>query len=207
MVLLGLGTTVASAWICAALPAASRAPRLVQLAARGDDPEAWLVFVDERPGATRVRRLFRGVDASVFEQRAPWWFPERWTRRRHDVADELIVASGWPFPCLAVAFPARGGPVYFAIDDPAWGIALPPDPAPISSDHEPRGLPLWPIALPLAVDVLLHASAIGTIVLLAGATPRWLRSRRGRCPACGYDRRGDDASVCPECGQEPPAGR
>ena len=51
-------------------------------------------------------------------------------------------------------------------------------------------VPYWPVALAAAVLPLTRASR---------AARRSLRSRRGRCPVCGYDLRASP-DRCPECG-------
>jgi hypothetical protein len=41
-----------------------------------------------------------------------------------------------------------------------------------------------------------------SVMLLVGREPyiRWRRRRNNQCPTCGYDRRGNTSSTCPECG-------
>jgi len=63
-------------------------------------------------------------------------------------------------------------------------------------------LPLDPIPLGLALDVLVWGLAVALLgaafVEIRGA----LRRARGRCQACAYDRRGIHGP-CPECGESP----
>lgn len=60
--------------------------------------------------------------------------------------------------------------------------------------------PLWG---GLLVDTGLFGACWLAMIATPGAVRRLVRRRRGRCPACGYDRTGLEAQVaCPECGGE-----
>lgn len=58
--------------------------------------------------------------------------------------------------------------------------------------------PVWP---GLILNTLLYALLPASVAVAFVALRRRRRRRRGHCPACGYDRRGDTAAVCPECGR------
>ena len=63
-----------------------------------------------------------------------------------------------------------------------------------------RTLPLaliWPGFL---IDTLFYAALWLGLIVGFGATKRALRTRRGLCPKCKYDLRGDLDAGCPECG-------
>jgi hypothetical protein len=61
-------------------------------------------------------------------------------------------------------------------------------------------LPLRPIWPGFAVNTVVHAAAIGVLVVLGSRVRRMMRRRAGSCPRCGYDLRGGPARACPECG-------
>ncbi|CAG0966581.1 hypothetical protein PHYC_01017 [Phycisphaerales bacterium] len=72
----------------------------------------------------------------------------------------------------------------------------------------PRGrimFPLRPIWSGLAADVAVFGAGWFAIVVVAGGVRAVVRRARGRCPGCGYDRRGlpDAIAPCPECGLAP----
>ena len=59
-------------------------------------------------------------------------------------------------------------------------------------------LPLWP---GFAINTAFYALLLFLTWRVPFFVHRTLRRRRGRCPACGYDREGLDAgAACPECG-------
>ena len=64
-----------------------------------------------------------------------------------------------------------------------------------------KALPLMPIPTGFAANTAFYAAAWGSIALGAVGARRLHRSRRGRCPRCGYDLRGLPVPGCPECGR------
>ena len=63
-----------------------------------------------------------------------------------------------------------------------------------------RHVPTRPIWIGLLFDSLLYAVLFWSILAGLHATFRSSRLKRGRCPACNYNLRGDSAGGCPECG-------
>ncbi len=59
-------------------------------------------------------------------------------------------------------------------------------------------LPLRPVWPGFAVNTLFYASVAWVALTAPGSVRRWRRTRRGRCPACGYDM--SRLNTCPECG-------
>lgn len=115
-----------------------------------------------------------------------------------------ILATGWPAPSMWASFDQQPSPNYWWFKS-RNGIVIAP--APAFPDHftllapRERVLPLR-IVWPGFILSAMFWSACWTVVLLL---PLWirrtLRKRRGRCLACGYDRRGHGtAERCPECG-------
>jgi hypothetical protein len=70
-----------------------------------------------------------------------------------------------------------------------------------------RVLPLRPVAFGFAINTLFYAAVLWMLFAGPGAVRRLVRRKRGRCPGCGYDLRGQvtiaaPGSRCPECGAE-----
>ncbi len=62
------------------------------------------------------------------------------------------------------------------------------------------GLPLRPIWPGLVVNTVIYAAFLWAPPRLPFALRRFVRVRRGLCPACGYDLRHAEHQACPECG-------
>jgi hypothetical protein len=66
-----------------------------------------------------------------------------------------------------------------------------------------RGIPARVLPLGFALNTLLAAGVLLGVTETIGLARRRLRSRKGLCPPCGYDRRGLHVeAACPECGTE-----
>ena len=63
-------------------------------------------------------------------------------------------------------------------------------------------LPYRPIGLGLAINSLFYATILWLFVFAPFATRRFIRRKRGLCIKCGYDLRGAEHEVCPECGTQ-----
>lgn len=106
-------------------------------------------------------------------------------------------ATGWPWRAFASESwrrwtPAPGEPT----EELRHNIVL---------LNTPRGrvmLPLRPIWPGLLADVAAFSAVWLALLLATGAARAFIRNARGRCPACGYDRRGlpEPHGACPECG-------
>jgi hypothetical protein len=59
--------------------------------------------------------------------------------------------------------------------------------------------PLWAVAV-----VALTPASLWLISTWRRRRRQRLRALRGRCPACGYDLRGNNSGACPECGSPIP---
>jgi hypothetical protein len=104
------------------------------------------------------------------------------------VAEE---ARGWPMQSLlSFHFRGLGKPG----EEWAWHIGG------IQSSGLPRQLPLKPIWPGFAINSAINATALWLLVAALFAYRRHRRIKRGLCPACAYDLRGSDSSICPECG-------
>lgn len=63
-----------------------------------------------------------------------------------------------------------------------------------------RILPLAPLWLGLVGDTALFATTWWVLLCGISMTRRRIRTRRGRCPRCAYDLRGQRDAGCSECG-------
>jgi hypothetical protein len=63
----------------------------------------------------------------------------------------------------------------------------------------PRLLPTRFLTLGWIVDSAFYGALVLALTTGPGMIRRFLRTRRGACPRCGYDLRGS-SGVCPECG-------
>ena len=71
-------------------------------------------------------------------------------------------------------------------------------------------LPIRPRPLGFAVNTAMWAAPLWLLMLgRVGwrGVRRWTKRRTGTCAGCGYDLRGLDGAVCPECGHFHPAAR
>ena len=68
-----------------------------------------------------------------------------------------------------------------------------------------RVLPLRPIWPGFAINTIFYAATIAILWLLTlgpFTARRIIRRKRGHCVKCGYDLRGAEHEVCPECGAD-----
>src|SRR6185503_16154436 len=63
-------------------------------------------------------------------------------------------------------------------------------------------LPLRPVWPGFAANAIVFAAVCWMLFVAPSVLRKALRTKRGLCPACGYDLRGNAAgsNVCPECG-------
>lgn len=119
-----------------------------------------------------------------------------------------VIARGWPMQCLySIEFidhTVRGqGPRGEFIDQGA--IIIPALDRP-NSGYAPMkaiALPYLPIWRGFIVNSLMYAFAVSLPYLTWLVVRRFKRAnriRRGRCPRCAYDLRGNFAAGCTECG-------
>ena len=66
----------------------------------------------------------------------------------------------------------------------------------------PRALPLRPIPGGFAVNTLFYAAVLWLLIPGPFVLRRFMRVRRGLCPACAYPR--GESDVCSECGKALP---
>ncbi len=68
--------------------------------------------------------------------------------------------------------------------------------------YEIRALPLRPIWPAYAINTVFNATILSLVTLGPFTARRMIRRKRGHCMKCGYDLRGAEHEVCPECGRK-----
>ena len=179
------------------------------------DRTMWLVTLSKSTGARRVktRLLKANADPSVWiaavtpQDLADVGLP-RWSHLLHDLPGHdrrrgiTQNARGWPMLAMRYDGWSQGKRWRFTLPQP------PPAPSRIGGFDLryvwPSGpnviLPLQPIWVGFLGNTLCYASAWWGLCSTPAPIRRWVRRRRGQCPTCGYDLRGNVAEGCPECG-------
>ncbi len=106
------------------------------------------------------------------------------------------VRAGWPFRSLMAQPRQMGLPFKESIErgvfPPKWVYLLNPKPG--------RRIPLHPIWPGFAINTIFYAAILWLVILGPFTARRIIRRKRGLCINCGYDLRGTEHEVCPECG-------
>ncbi len=108
-------------------------------------------------------------------------------------------ARGWPRLSFWCAFETQDGSPRRPVVAIAGGLPFSPLNNGISSSDF-RCIPLRPIWRGVALNSLIYAGLWTAPVCIVPMARIGVRRRRGLCPRCAYDLRGDFASGCPECG-------
>ena len=192
-VLLGVVLTVGVAW---AATVWLQPPTQRQAIA---PPEHWPIAVPADWPAPTTAVVFDPGFASR-------WLSVRFTRGQTPGSGGWKLAhcydAGWPMLALRhyilVDYPARQSTVFesshYALQIPArisvapsfWGL--------------PRRLPTKPLWIGFVVDTAFFAGFTWLLLFAPSTLRRTIRTRRNRCPSCGYDTRRLD--TCPECGAD-----
>lgn len=131
--------------------------------------------------------------------RSMLWRESEWSAPIEDVASKMtkvdnysidVLESGWPLRCVA---------------GERWGeYHRPSGPIQSASGMFVAFGAQWPNRV-LWLGMVLNEVFYGAVIVLPFVGwiqgRRAIRRRRGRCPQCAYDLRGDLSSGCPECGQ------
>ena len=108
-------------------------------------------------------------------------FADGTTEVAHEPAE---VVHGWPLFALTSEWPVHGGWEDTAI---RYGDEV---------------LPMAPIWSGFAVNTIFYGAILWLLIPGSFALRRHIRRKRGHCLKCGYDLRGAEHEVCPECGAE-----
>ena len=109
---------------------------------------------------------------------------------------------GWPVRCVEGA-QWRSQVLPSLKDDRIVNDAALPLSSWVGSSLSPwRWLPLRPIWPGFAINTIFYAAMLWLLTLAPFTARRMIRRKRGLCIKCGYDLRGTEHEVCPECGKE-----
>jgi hypothetical protein len=125
--------------------------------------------------------------------------------KRYGFQTQMQDARGWPMLSMRCTFlRAWSGVGVRTRREVGGGLEMPPRilTSGSLSYRKARALPYIPIPLGFVVNTLSYAAFIGISITGALAGRRVIRRARGHCINCGYDLRGAEHEVCPECGQE-----
>jgi hypothetical protein len=210
---LGLATTFALAWYFGAFADwTDRHTVTSYLAPAQSKSSSVRVWQVEMPGA--LRRVIVTYGEAQWDHGKDYIPEEAWfdlrigpdTRfdtswgRLHDavvlktnVVQAVEDARGWPWLALS-----------------SWYNPDPPNPAnlhgaialdsALTPESPAKLLPYLPIWRGLFADTIVFAVPWALLLLAPALVRRRRRARRGACPKCGYDLRGNVGPRCPECG-------
>lgn len=210
---LGIVTTVAVAWFCAAFLELRQInfdfQSMTSLA-----PPCWVQSYYHRPGACRAASQFlpqRDSSFAFYVGQSKFWrkgcawctlpdFPpsNEWSTSRFKYEDR----RGWPFPALSYTIDAIDSelvtrPAMYRVTN---GIPLKPSKGKKDILLSCRALPTKPIALFFLADTGLFSLFWFASFQIPKLALRWMRKRKCRCLVCGYDRQHLVTNICPECG-------
>ena len=213
--LLGAIVNVAVAWGCAVRPY----PRVLFTSKvspwpsryyEWTSPDGFHTYIVERSdewGVSQLRMLAlmnrigpppQRLNDSQYRDLVPDWSAfakqEVWARPGADFLKEQ--ANGWPLLCLRLygsTIVGEGvtsrqlgmtGRLELPWFDRPWRNVVP-------------YLPIWP---GFAINTIFYAVILWLLTLGPFTARRLIRRKRGHCLKCGYDLRGAEHEVCPECG-------
>jgi len=129
-----------------------------------------------------------------------------------DFGVQEVWAAGWPRRALvAVTMPVQpiNSGVPFGI---SGALIVQTEPMPRQLERASVVLPFRPLWLGFVIDTLFYAAIWFGVFFGFASAKRFIRIKRGRCPRCGYDLRGQRLATsqeppansqirCPECGR------
>lgn len=229
-VLLACITTVATAWLLAAVVPIPMYPRRITRDWMGSDRRVWGAAEVKLPGAHDVwwddlSSSFTGTpEESLAAARAqheqlaadrrgtdqhmrvavgpPSWGSFAGGRAGPASTIGSDTAYGWPIPCLW--FSVRSATLQSAqgsqLVNETLVGAIPIAGEPSARGRDFRALPYLVRWPALAMDLAFWTAAWWLLITIPLALRRRARLRRARCPSCGYDLAGIAPRTCPECG-------
>lgn len=203
---LGAISTVALAWLCAAVVNPAACEAVFDHTAR-DDGGTDVRVIQRGFGHSRINRA--KVDELVLDPGGGI----RTARWSSDSAALSQSRAGWPLRCFACDNPSD---VALTLKASAMRVQTGGPNAPVIRGGWPltdftggsfggawRAVPFRPIWLGLVGDVLIHAAMWFTLIFGFATVRRSRRRHAGRCQGCGYDLRSSGVAHarCPECGR------
>jgi hypothetical protein len=190
--LAGAVVNVAVAWGCALWSPFKLAPRQAGQEHVLEELDGWMrEIVDEYP-----RRSFLFADVRTAAGYRLVWILDHEQKRfpgggsSTTTGQFAYASSGWPLPCLD----GRWGPLA------TRGAVRRPDRFRAIGLRAPRLVPWVPMWLGFTVNTLFYAAILWLLIPGPFALRRFVRRRRGLCPACAYPM--GEAQVCTECGRQ-----
>ncbi len=162
----------------------------------------WRIARWGRPGATycysqlaimRQRSFARTFTELHPSELAPYWADLR--TRPAGTGERCVHALGWPVVSMWCDYDVDGRPYELL-----HGLRIPFLPA--DGDY-PQAVPLIPIWPAFAINTLFYAVVLWLLICGPFVLRRFIRVKRGLCPACAYPR--GESDVCSECGKALPA--
>jgi len=215
--LAGAVVNVAVAWGCAVFIDPTGAPSEVG-ATQGLAGQLWFIHKHDRGSAVRIRALrvsgrLDEVDEIflIGASLVPSWSnlsarldQQRASEGGHTKPFERIAdAYGWPILSMWCGFGWDHLHWPKVLMDPHWcAILVMPRPSP-DKWRSLRALPLRPIWPGFAINTILYATFLWLLIPGPVLLRRFIRVKRGRCPACAYPV--GESDVCSECGRLPSA--
>ncbi len=221
--LLGAATTIATSWYFAAgrtkdtkwfVHAEQGSSRIGRIGAG-----TWNVYRNERLGQVLIRR-YRSIYSP--EDQPPEWdiidrpaerFVPAWALDllpleppEGVLGNAAVEGSGWPVVAMRTRYDEFPGPLggRSSIRRVTEGILLTPTAEVRLGDmlYSAKALPLRPLWPGFAINTIFYAAILWLLAFGPFAVRRVVRRKRGHCIKCGYDLRGTEQEVCPECGVE-----
>ncbi len=147
-------------------------------------------FTDNLPSGAVL--LCNGLVASSFgAEEVKLYISEEW----RDDGRELWRGA---YNRIAIGWPLR------SVDDVVWKLGTDASPdfmrSKVPTDRRSRVFAFRPIWPGFAINTIFYAAILWMLTLGPFIVRRVIRRKRGRCIKCGYDLRGAEHTVCPECG-------
>ncbi|MEE8155413.1 MAG: hypothetical protein V3T53_10725 [Phycisphaerales bacterium] len=216
---LGVVTTIAVAWACAAwvdpYTVMQPSPRKSGGATNGRHYAFWIVGEHEAFGTVRTHSAWANLSNLQIAKRPPFFGPPeplipKWAAFLVPSADipaglnhvRVADARGWPFLAMWSGL-SYDGQLQPPSKVPTIMHGLVVNPNAMSGPSPGTTVRMLPLALiwgGFLADIALYSLGWLVLLMLTVAGRRALRSRQGCCVICGYDLRGTPQGNCPECG-------
>ncbi len=154
--------------------------------------EFFLRFVGpvQKVTATRGKRRGMGRDLEFLRQTYAGWplqslYCEEWLLDDKPVAHKLKDGNFWNTPPYELRY--------------GFYRSVPVDFMSIGLMALPRPVPLRPVWLGFALNTVVYSAVLCVIVRAPAVLRRFIRRKRGLCPACAYPM--GDSTICTECGK------